>query len=70
VWIVRKVLHHVGRTERSCRTGLRAADEYDMMTRGAFSNVQLKNQMVPRAESGIMPYVLNELTSDEPAHAA
>ncbi len=41
-----------------------------MMTRGAFSNVQLKNQMVPRAESGIMPYVLNELTSDEPAHAA
>jgi hypothetical protein len=33
-------------------------------------NVQLKNQMVPRAEGGIMPYALSELTSDEPARAA
>jgi aconitase A len=43
---------------------------HDVMTRDAFSNVQLKNQMVPRAEGGIMPYVLSELISDEPARAA
>ena len=43
---------------------------HDVMTRGAFSNVQLKNQMVPKAEGGIMPYAPSELTSDDPARAA